>query len=294
MSWFDSFRHICRPEAPLSELTWYRLGGAARWLFEPRAAEELAALLERIRGAGVAWRVLGRGANVLVGDAGFDGAVIRLTADFERTTFDGTRVLAGAGADFSRVIRDSIEHGLVGLEALAGIPASVGGAVRMNAGGRYGELGTFVASIQVLDSAGKLETWPASRAGFRYRGTTLDGCVVLAAELQLAEGNRDAARRRYREIWLEKSAEQPAVSVRSAGCVFKNPEGGKAGRLIDETGLKGLRVGGAEVSTRHANFIVVHEGGRAQDVLDLIELVRERVARRTGVELQLELDVWRS
>lgn len=294
MSWFDGFQPICRPDAPLAELTWYRLGGPARWLFEPRSVDELAALVERIRQNGVAWRVLGRGANVLVDDAGFDGAVIRLVGSaFDGASYDGLRVRVGAGADFSRVIRDCIERGLIGLEALAGIPATIGGAVRMNAGGRYGELGTFVSHVQVLGPTGQIESRSAGDIGFSYRRTKLNDCVIVAADLKLAEGNRDDARRRYREIWLEKSAEQPSVSARSAGCVFKNPPGQRAGKLLDEAGLKGLRVGGAEISTRHANFIVAYEDARAGDVLELIARARERVLQRAGVELELELDVWK-
>ncbi|MBW7904067.1 MAG: UDP-N-acetylmuramate dehydrogenase [Phycisphaerae bacterium] len=293
MSWCDDFRHIIRPDVPLAPLTWYRLGGAARWLCEPRTPAEAVALLAAIRAAGAPWRVLGRGANVLVADRGFDGAVIRLVGpEFERVTFDGPCVSAAAGADLSALIRDCIERGLVGLEALAGVPATVGGAVRMNAGGRHGEVSAFVTRVHVLNERGERETRSVEQAGFGYRRSRLEGCVVLAADLRLAEGNREEARRRHSAIWKEKAAAQPPLSVRSAGCVFKNPPGQRAGKLLDEAGVKGLRVGGAQVSERHANFIVVHEGARAQDVLDLAEMARQRVLMHAGVELELELDVW--
>jgi UDP-N-acetylmuramate dehydrogenase len=293
MSWCDGFRSVSRADTPLAEYTWYRLGGPARWLIQPRDPAELGAVVAACQAAGVRWRVLGRGANVLVRDEGFDGAVLRLCgAAFEHVQVDPPFVIAGAGADFPKLIRASIDAGLCGLEALAGIPGTLGGVIRMNAGGRHGEIATWVETVDVLDGAGRVRRIPAGDMGFSYRGTTLQGGIVLGARLRLAPGERESALRRYRAIWNEKAASQPAVGERSAGCIFKNPPGQAAGRLLDEAGLKGARIGDAEISARHANFIVAGPQAKAQHVLDLIALARDRVWNRSGVRLELEVELW--
>lgn len=293
MSFCDDFRGICRADVPLADLTWYRLGGPARWVVEPREPAELAAVVARCRRDGLPWRVLGRGANVLVRDEGFDGVVVRLVAPaFEAVEIAGDRVRAGAGADFPRLIRTAIAAGLGGLEALAGVPGTLGGLVRMNAGGRHGCLGDFVREACVLEADGTMRTRSADQIGFGYRSTDLAGCVVLEAAMKLAPADPAAALARHRDIWNEKHASQPPVSQRSAGCIFKNRDGVPAGRLLDEAGLKGARAGGAEISPRHANFIVAGPGATARDVLELIALARDRVWNASGVELELEIEVW--
>lgn len=293
MSWCEPFAQICRPDQPLRDLTWYRLGGAARWLIEPRDELQLAQVIHAAQDAGVPWRVLGQGANVLVRDAGFDGAVIRLRGPcFEEAQFEQTRVLVGAGADAPTLIRNCLRRGLLGLEVLAGIPGTVGGLIRMNAGGRFGEIGQFVQELSVLDPSGAQRAIPSQEAGFRYRHTGLQGYVIVGAVLQLSEGNPSEAEARHREIWKLKAATQPALAQRSAGCIFKNPSGHSAGQLLDQAGLKGARVGDAQISERHANFIVAGPQATSAHVLDLIQLARERVSAVSGVELQLEVDVW--
>jgi UDP-N-acetylmuramate dehydrogenase len=287
MSWFSGLERIVRTDVPLRELTWYRLGGPARWLCEPRDENELATLLTCIRAAGIPWRVLGSGANVVVRDEGFDGAIIRLTGPvFERIEFEDE------SADLPKVVRAGLKRGLVGLEALAGIPGTIGGAVRMNAGGRYGEIGSFVRDVQVLDPSGRTATRSAAEVGFAYRHTNLAGCILLSVTLTLQRGDAQAALARHRQIWEEKRKTQPALSARSAGCIFRNPPSQSAGRLLDEAGLKGTRVGGAEISTQHANFIIARDGATAEDVLNLIQLAKERVQQATGIELQPEVEIW--
>jgi UDP-N-acetylmuramate dehydrogenase len=293
MDWFAGLEAICRPDVPLADLTWYRLGGAARWLLAPRNTDELADVLRRCRAAGVAWRVLGRGANVLVSDAGFDGAVITLTApDFTQVAWDPPRVTAGAGAEFPKLCKEAATRGLGGLEGLAGIPGSVGGIIRMNAGGKYGCIADVAESVQVMAADGTVRTLPATEVGFRYRDTSLHDGIVLGATLHLRPGDPETLLAEFRRVWHEKHTDQPPVSVRCAGCIFKNPPGGAAGRLLDRAGLKGVRRGAAEISTRHANFILAHPGARAQDVLDLILHAKERVRQEFGVELELEVDLW--
>jgi UDP-N-acetylmuramate dehydrogenase len=294
MNWFSGLEGMCRTDVLLSEHTWYGLGGPARWFFSPENEERLGAVVRRCIEHAIPWRILGRGANIVVRDAGFAGAVITLEGQrWETIAFDNPRAIAaGAGADFPRLVRETIERGFVGLENLAGIPGSVGGVVRMNAGGRHGSISQYVEAVQVLGTDGVVSTRSAAEIGFGYRTSKLDGGIVTGVSLRLERGDADAARVRYREIWNEKYTTQPPVSAKSAGCIFKNPPGQAAGKLIDQAGLKGTRRGGAEISTRHANFILAYPGAKAQDVIDLIELARERVQREAGVALELEVEIW--
>ncbi len=275
-------------------MTWFRLGGPARWLCRPRDAEELARLVRRAREAEVPLKVLGGGANVLISDDGFDGVVVRLDQPaFREVRRDGQCVRAGAGVDLMRFSKECSEAGLSGLECMAGIPGSVGGAVRMNAGGRFGEIGAVVREVEVLHSDGRLETRPADRLGFGYRHSTLEDVIALSVTFKLSDTDPEATKGRFEEIFAFKTASQP-LSAKSAGCIFKNPPGTSAGALIDRAGLKGTRRGGASVSTRHANFIVADVGARSSDVLFLIDLIRERVAREFDTALEVEVDIWRA
>ena len=323
MSWYSEFDTICQTDAPLSRYTWYKLGGPARWLFEPRDEAELARLLNRCRENGIAWRVLGHGANLLVRDAGFDGAVIRLESlkpgadaladcglritDWadqraEPAAAGGPRaatvtqaeecIAVAAGADFPKFVRKMIAAGRVGLEALAGIPGTIGGIVRMNAGGRYGEVKEFIRAVRIVDASAAPRWLDRDEVGFRYRHTDLQESVIVGATFELAEGDPQAALERYREIWNEKYAQQPPVSARSAGCIFKNPPGYSAGRLIDQAGLKGARAGGAEISEKHANFIVARNGATAADVLKLIETAQHAVSEQFGIRIETEVEIW--
>lgn len=296
MSWCAGFEDILQRDVPLRDLTWYRLGGPARWLCTPRDETELAAVFERVRTANLPWRVLGAGANVLVRDAGFEGVVFKLTADdFKKLRFEGERVYAGAGLDLQALIRQTLDAGLVGLEVLAGIPSTVGGAVRMNAGGRFGETATFLEDARVLNPAGTIETRSREQLGLSYRHSKLDDCIVIGATLALHHADPEAltaAKARNKEIWRTKHAEQPAVAARSSGCIFKNPDSAPAGKLLDDAGLKGHRIGGAEISTRHANFIIAHDDATAADVIALIEFARARVREQAGLTLETEVDIW--
>jgi UDP-N-acetylmuramate dehydrogenase len=297
MSCLPGCEAICQADAPLSDHTWYKLGGPARWLLTPRDESELAAVLACCRAAGVSWRMLGRGANVLVRDAGVDAAVIKLVGPaWEAVRWEEPAVYAAAGADFPRLAKESVERGLAGLENLAGIPGSVAGIVRMNAGGAHGNISRCTRAVRVMDGAGRIECWEPRRIGFGYRRTEMDKGIVLGATFVLQAGDRDALRARFQSIWKERSAQQPAICMRTAGCIFKNPlvDGQRlpAGRLIDQAGMKGVRVGGAEISRKHANFIEAGPGAKAQDVIDLINLARQAVRRNAGIELELEIEIW--
>lgn len=292
-------------DRPLAPLTKYHLGGSAQWFVRPRSVQELATTISRCREAGVSVRVLGGGANLLVDDDGVDGVVVQLDGpSFSEIEWgvdaalgngiaeEPVLVRAGAGVDMARLTLESVRRGLTGLECMAGIPGSVGGIIRMNAGGRWGEISQVVRDVLIIDASGRLRMLDRQEVGFSYRRTQLSGAIVCGATLRLMPDDPARVRQRYEEIWAVKKAAQP-LAAHSAGCVFKNPPGDSAGRLIDAAGLKGRIIGTAEVSPAHANFIVAREGGRARDVLELIRVVRQAVAERFAVDLELEIEVWK-
>lgn len=291
---------------PLAPLTRYHLGGSAEWFVRPQDTRQLAEVIARCRSANVPMRVLGGGANLLVDDEGVDGVVVHLdapsfssiqwvpdvTISAGAVSHEPVLVRVGAGVDMARLTLESVRRGLAGLECMAGIPGSIGGIIRMNAGGRWGEIGNVVQDVSVIDASGELRTLGRDEAGFSYRHTRLKGEIVCGATLRLMPDDPAEVERRYQDIWAAKKAAQP-LGAHSAGCVFKNPPGDSAGRLIDAAGLKNRRIGTAEVSGAHANFIVARKGGRARDVLELIGLVQRTVADRFGVDLELEIEVWK-
>jgi UDP-N-acetylmuramate dehydrogenase len=269
-----------RFDEPLAPHTTLKVGGPADFFVEPRDEEQLAAAFRAARECDVPVRFLGSGANLLVRDEGVRGAVLRLT-HFRRR--DGLHVQAGY--NLARLVKETVAEGLAGLECLAGVPASVGGAVRMNAGGRHGETAAAVRYVDVMTPAGDLRRLARDEVGFRYRSTRLDGAIVLAAGFALAPD--DGVRDRYESILADKKRAQPLGSP-NAGCMFKNPPGGHAGRIIDACGLKGERVGNAHVSRKHANFIVNDGGATASDILGLVDAIQ----RRVPAPLELEVLVW--
>lgn len=248
--------------------------------------------MARARHEDVPVKVLGRGANVLVSDDGFDGVVIRLDQpEFRRVEQRGERLEVGAGVDLMPFARGCSNQGLSGLECMAGIPATIGGAVCMNAGGRFGDFADCVEAITVLRPDGEIERWSKERCGFSYRHCSIEEEVVLAATLRLRQDDPKRVTETFDSCFAEKQRTQP-IAAHSAGCIFKNPPNQPAGALIDRAGLKGARSGLAEVSQQHANFIVAQRGATASDVLRLIDVVRERVERIFDIVLELEVDVW--
>lgn len=288
----DDFEAIVRQDEPLAPHTWLHVGGPAEFFAEPRSADELAALVRRCRDDELPVRILGGGSNVLVRDEGVPGVVIRLAdagfADIER---QGRRLTAGGGAKLGHLISTAVREGLAGLEALVGIPGTIGGALHGNAGSRGGDVGQWTSRATVMTAAGEIVERARDELVFAYRQSSLDELVILSAEFELDEEDPDELTKRMQKQWIVKKASQP-LGHQSAGCIFKNPSGLSAGVLIDDAGLKGTRVGGAEVSDRHANFIIAEAGATSHDVLRLIDLVRSRVADRSGVELELEIEVW--
>jgi len=237
-------------------------------------------------------RVLGGGSNLVVQDEGIKGVVLHLADPaFSKITVDGMRVTAGAGASLSRLISHSVKAGLAGLDALVGIPGTVGGALHGNAGGKSGDIGQHVASVQVVTIAGEGFVRQEDELAFAYRSSSLNELIILEARFELHHEDPDEITRRMRKLWIMKKATQP-LTFQSAGCIFKNPRGMSAGWLIDQAGLKGTRIGNAEFSDRHANFIVTHPGASSHEVFKLIDLARSKVSEQFGVDLELEIQIW--
>lgn len=290
---FDDFRTTVKADEPLAPLTWFRLGGPAAHLARPTDVAEVAGLLRRARELGLPARVLSGGSNVLVRDEGFPGLVLHLESPvFSDVAIAGNRVVSGAAVPLTALISQTARAGLAGLEVLTGIPGTVGGALRGNAGGRQGAIGNFVRSVTVLGEDGEIRTRARDDLMFGYRDSDLDEPVILAAEFELVPEDPEAVVKRMRRVWIIKKENQP-YGHQSSGCIFKNPTPEiSAGALVEGAALKGTRVGGAEVSDRHANFIVAHPGATSADVLALIEQIRRRVAAQSGYELELQINIW--
>ena len=290
---FEDFRDFVTLDQPLAPLTWFRLGGPAAYFAKPRGVEDLKAVLKRAADAEVPFRLLGGGSNVLVRDAGAQALVIHMESPFfSDVSIDGNRVTAGAAVPLTALTSQTARAGLAGLEILTGIPGTVGGALLGNAGSRQGSIGSFVARVQVLDSALEIQERERDDLNFSGRQSNLDEPVILSAELELTSEDPESVVRRMRRIWIVKKENQP-YGHQSSGFVFKSPSSDvTAGALIDQAGLKGARVGGAEVSERHANFIIAHPGAKSDDVLQLIDQIQQRVWQQFGYELEPQLQIW--
>jgi UDP-N-acetylmuramate dehydrogenase len=292
MSTFSGLEGIVEQDHPLAPHTWYRLGGPADYFIRPRTAEDLREVIRRCGEGHIRTYVMGFGSNLLVADEGVRGAVVKLEGEhFGRTEFDGEQITAWAGAELSKLVLDCVEKGLSGIEALTGIPGSVGGAVRMNAGGQFGDIGAAVESVTLMDSQGTLFEKSKPELIFDYRRVNIRVPFVLNARLRLTPGDPERIMRAVKESWICKKNNQP-LNTRNCGCVFKNPPGASAGALIDRAGLKGLQIGGAVVSEKHANFIVAQDGCTSRDVMRLIEVIRQKVRERFDVELEPEIEIW--
>jgi UDP-N-acetylmuramate dehydrogenase len=288
----DDFSEILTRDEPLAPLTWLKIGGPAQYVLRPQSVEQLTAIVRTCHALQVPLHVIGAGSNLLVRDAGVSGAVVQLVHDgFHQVTIEGTRVRAGAGVSLATLISQSVKAGLAGLDVLVGIPGTVGGALKGNAGGRSGDIGQHVDLVRGLTLTGELTTRREDELTFAYRSSNLAGLIVLDAEFELHRDDPDELTRRMRTLWISKKATQP-LTFQSAGCIFKNPRGMSAGLLIDRAGLKGTRIGNVEISDRHANFIISHGEASSDDVLRLIDLARSKVAEQFGVDLELEIEIW--
>ncbi len=280
-----------RFDEPLSKHNYFGIGGNAAAYFEVSTTGELATVAQLKKRWDVPVAIIGRGSNLLVSDAGYRGIVVRLIGEFDRLEFDRNRVNVGAGVSLPRLSKTAARHGLSGVEFALGIPGSVGGALIMNAGAWGSSFGDLVERVQVMTAEGELADLSHADAQFSYRHSGLKAYFcVTEARLALTPGNAEEVANLMQNLYNQKITSQP-FAEENAGCMFKNPSGFSAGKLIDECGLKGYRVGGAEVSKIHGNFILNLDSATAQDVLSLVHHIQEHVKRERGVDLEMEVQL---
>lgn len=281
-----------REHEPMARHTTFRIGGPVRLMALPKTEKEAQAVLK------TAWELecppffLGNGSNLLVADAGYEGFVLKLAGEMDQVREVNRRLVAGSAMLLSQLAWAALGRGLAGLEFAHGIPGSLGGAVTMNAGAYGGEMAQVVTAVTCLTRRGELETVPADRCAFSYRHSAFsDGSrLILRVEFSLPQGDPEEIRAKIEDLARRRKEKQP-LEWPSAGSMFKRPPGHFAAALIDQCGLKGLTVGGAQVSEKHAGFVVNRGGATCADVLALVDQVRERVLRQTGVELEMEVRV---
>lgn len=296
MDWKDAVSEIItqpgsriRFREPLAKHTYFGIGGEATAYIEVSTVSELAALARFHRQWDVPVAIIGRGSNLLVSDTGFKGISIRLVGELAKLEINGNVISVGAGLSLPRLSKTMSRHGLSGVEFALGIPGSVGGALIMNAGAWGSSFGDVVKNVTVMDHTGKLITLTHDEAHFEYRHSGLYAYFcVTGATLELEPGDADAITTQMQAFYKQKVETQP-FAEENAGCMFKNPTGDSAGRLIDISGLKGYRIGGAEVSKVHGNFILNIDNATAEDVLKLIAYIQNQVREKTGISLQTEV-----
>ncbi|UCH34777.1 MAG: UDP-N-acetylmuramate dehydrogenase [Armatimonadota bacterium] len=288
----SALRGEVRLDEPMSRHTTFRIGGRADIFIQPKDEEDLRLAAAWLRQAGVALRIIGNGSNLLVADAGFRAAVIKLSPAFKDIHFNGEGVIAGAGAALATVVNRCARAGWSGLESTVGIPGTIGGAIVTNAGTDTGSIGDLVQDAVVMDEGGNVFNIRCAELNYGYRcsSLTLSRHVVLRARLRLTKADSVEVRAKMHRLHLKRSSRQP-LGCRSAGSVFKNPPEIAAGKLVDRAGCKGLRVGDAEVSTTHANFIINRGRATAADVRNLMCEVQERVLRVHGIWLEPEIEL---
>ena len=285
---------VCIEEnVPMAQYTSFRAGGKARMMVIPADAEQLSAVLGVLSGSGVQYMVLGNGTNILVKDSGYDGVIVKIGSGFDYVRQEGCRLVCGSGTRMSVAAKAALEGGLSGFEFASGIPGFTGGAVFMNAGAYGGEMKDILRRAKIVSKDGSREFYmTADELEMGYRHTKLHdtGAIVTEVEFVLEEGNRTQIKAKMSELMEKRNSRQP-VNFPSAGSFFKRPEGYFAGKLIQDAGLKGLSVGGAQVSELHSGFIINRGGATATDILQLMEMIQARVFDEFGVRLETEVRI---
>lgn len=278
------------PAEPMTKHTSFHIGGPAELMAQPQSEAELQSLLLKAAEAAVPVTLVGNGSNLLVRDKGIRGLVIKLGSMLRDINVSGNVLTFGSGVSLAQASKKAAELGLSGMEFAVGIPGSIGGAVYMNAGAYDGEMSKVVKSVRVMDAAGKVSELSAGELDFGYRHSALQGSskIVTSVTVELAAGDKQAIAEKMADFSNRRITKQP-LELPSAGSMFKRPPGYFAGTLIDQTGLKGYTVGGAQVSTKHAGFVVNIGGATAADVLQLISDVQEKVFAAHGVHLEPEV-----
>lgn len=277
-------------DEPMSSHTTFKIGGSADFFITVNLDIELSCVVNACKESGIPYLILGNGSNLLVSDDGIEGAVITLGGDFKDISVDGEIITAGAGVKLSRLCTTALDNSLGGLEFAYGIPGSVGGAVFMNAGAYGGEMKDVLLSVTALTPQGEIKEFSAAELELGYRTSVFktNGSIILFSKYKLHKDSQDDIRARMDDFMNRRRTKQP-LEYPSAGSVFKRPEGAFAGTLIEQCGLKGRTVGGAQVSEKHAGFIINIGGATSSDVMDLVKLVQDTVKAETGYVLEREI-----
>lgn len=288
MSWQEQFSTRLRKEADLSRTNWFQVGGKAEWLFKPSDAEDLAAFFKALPSE-IPVTVLGVGSNVIVRDGGLDGVVIKLGRHFATSRVEGASIIAGGGMLDLNVALFACDHGRAGLEFLSGIPGTIGGAVKMNAGAYGSDISQVLIECEAVLRSGEIVRLTNEQLDFSYRHSALpEGAIVTQALFKTIPGEHKEIAARIQEISKKREETQP-IRSRTGGSTFKNPDGYKAWQLIDEAGCRGMTLGGAQVSEQHCNFMINTGNATASDLEQLGNRVIEIVNEKTGIMLEWEI-----
>lgn len=272
---------------PLRNYTSFRIGGPADYFFEPLDKDDVVKIIIYLQQQNTPFLIIGKGSNLLVSDEGMRGAVVNLESGLSNIRMIDNTVIVDAGVSIARFVDFCIQRGFKGVEMLAGIPGTLGGAIMMNAGAYGGEISDYLTEVEILRE-GQVTTMKKDEVGFAYRHSAFQGDVILGASFNLPLGDKAEIIKMRRELLVRRNQAQP-MNLPNSGSVFKNPPGSFAAKLIEDSELKGQRSGKAQISERHANFIVNTGGAQATDVLNLIELARNTVFRKFGISLELEV-----
>jgi UDP-N-acetylmuramate dehydrogenase len=274
-------------DVPMSKFTWMKIGGPADFFIEPADTDDLVSIINYLDVHHYSWIMLGRGSNVLVSDDGIRGAVINIENSLSGISKKDDLIIAEAGVHLTKFVDFCVQHELAGVEMLAGIPGTIGGAVVMNAGAHNGETSDHLVDVEVLRD-GKVQKIPKELCEFSYRRSGFANDVVLSASFKLMQGNKEQLTAKRRELILHRNETQP-LEYPNLGSMFKNPPNTYAAKLIEQAGLKGKRAGDAQISEKHANFIINRGSAKASDVLKLVDLIKRTVYQNAGVMLELEI-----
>lgn len=285
---FARFTDRLRENADLSKTNWFRVGGAADYLFRPEDAADLAAFFALLP-ASMPITILGVGSNIIIRDGGIEGVVIKLGRGFNSVSRTGNLIEAGGAVLDLNVAKYACENGIAGLEFLSGIPGTIGGAVRMNAGAYGSDVAAILTKAEIVERSGKIRELTAAELGFVYRNSALpEGAVVTRAWFEGTPGDTQTIAAQLQDIATAREETQP-IRSRTGGSTFKNPEGHKAWELIDKAGCRGMSIGDAQVSEKHCNFLINNGDATAAQLESLGEKVREQVKAKTGIQLEWEI-----
>ena len=292
MNFPDDLLHLVRTDEPLGPLVWLGIGGPARYFAEPVEPDDVQKLIRAANESDLPVRILGGGSNLLVRESGFDGLVISMsgpaTSGIEIT---GNKMTIGAGAKLSHAVIKAVGAGLGGVEHLVGIPGTVGGAVVGNASSDGRDIGSVVESVTVLERSGELRTLNQEQAGFSHRKSSLVGLAILSVTFDLESADVTALTKRMQKLWIGRNASRPSEEPRIA-MPFVEPDEMSVSDLLHQVGLAGVREGEVSIDTQHPQFLIARSGATSEQCMKLIERVREQVLLQTGIDLQLDLQIW--